>query len=123
MKVKNNMHVLKSLSFVAAAICISGALPLAVQAATKTMNEFTLTLKNHVFMPATLTVPAGQKIHIIMINQDNSEEEFDSDDLGREIWVKPLGQADVYFGPLKAGHYNFQGEMHASTAQGIIDVK
>ncbi len=94
-----------------------------LDAATATPVELTITLENHVFQPATLTAPVGQKIHLTIINRDDSEEEFDSDDLGREVWLKPKGQGEAYFGPLKAGRYSFQGEMHGSTAQGTFNVQ
>jgi plastocyanin len=79
-----------------------------------------LTLKDHRFSPASVTVPAGQTIHVELINQDPAVEEFDSVDLGVERDVTPHGRTSFKIGPLKPGTYSFMGELHAATAQGEI---
>ena len=80
----------------------------------------TLTLKNHRFTPATLTIPAGQKVRVTLINQDPATEEFDSHDLRLEEVVTPMGRINFNIGPLPAGQYSFMGEFHAGTAQGKV---
>lgn len=85
--------------------------------------EITIVLENHVFQPSVLSLPAGQKLSLTIINNDNTEEEFDSDDLGREVWLKPNGRSRVYLGPLQPGHYGFQGERHAASAHGVLNVQ
>ena len=80
----------------------------------------TLVLKNHRFTPATFTVPAGQKVHVTLINQDAATEEFDSHDLRLEQVVTPMGRITFNIGPLTAGQYSFMGEFHAGTAQGSV---
>jgi len=79
-----------------------------------------LTLKDHRFTPASVTVPAGQKVRIELINQDAAVEELDSADLGVERDVTPHGRTSFTIGPLKPGTYSFMGELHADTAQGEI---
>jgi plastocyanin len=79
-----------------------------------------LTLKDHRFSPASVTVPAGQTVRIELINQDPAVEEFDSVDLGVERDVTPHGRTSFKIGPLKPGTYSFMGELHADTAQGEI---
>ena len=80
----------------------------------------TLTLKGHRFTPASFDVPAGQKVRIVLINQDAATEEFDSHDLRVEELVTPNGRASFNIGPLRAGAYSFMGEFHAATAQGRV---
>ena len=80
----------------------------------------TLTLKNHRFTPSTFTVPADQKVHVTLINQDPATEEFDSHDLRLEEVVTPMGKISFDIGPLQAGQYSFMGEFHAETAQGKV---
>ena len=80
----------------------------------------TLTLSNHRFTPSTLTVPAGQRMRITLINQDPATEEFDSHDLRVEKLVTPRGRATFFIGPLRPGTYAFMGEFHPATAQGRI---
>lgn len=81
---------------------------------------FTLTMSNHRFTPNTLTVPAGQRVRITLINQDAATEEFDSHDLRVEKLVTPRGRATFFIGPLRPGSYAFMGEFHRATAQGRI---
>ena len=79
-----------------------------------------LTLKNHRFTPESVEVPAGQRVRIDLVNQDNATEEFDSEDLHVEKDVSPNGRVSFVVGPLKPGTYSFVGELHADTASGTI---
>lgn len=89
-------------------------------AQTAPATAVTLTLKDHVFTPAAVTVPAGQKITVTVINKDKSAEEFESHDLKVEKIVTPGGKITVTIGPLKPGTYSFVGEFHAKTAKGTV---
>ena len=80
----------------------------------------TLTLKNHRFTPATLTIPAGARVRVTLINQDPATEEFDSRDLQVEEVVTPMGRISFDIGPLEPGRYSFMGEFHPETAEGTI---
>jgi hypothetical protein len=80
----------------------------------------TLVLQDHRFTPSAVTVPAGQKVEIILINKDAAYEEFDSDELMTEQDVTPHGTVRFEIGPLKPGTYHFMGEHHPSTAQGVV---
>jgi hypothetical protein len=82
--------------------------------------DITLTLQDHRFTPSALTVPAGQKVRVTLINKDAATEEFDSHDLRVEQVVTPRGRISFSIGPLKPGDYAFMGEFHASTAQGKV---
>ncbi len=94
------------------------ALPGVLTAAPTADPTVVLTLKNHRFEPAKLTLPAGRKIHVRLINQDGAMEEFDSGDLKVEEEVTPHGRTDFTVGPLKPGTYAFMGEAHPATAAG-----
>ena len=96
------------------ALGLPGALP----AAPSADPTVVLTLKNHRFEPAKVTLPAGRKIHVRLINQDGAMEEFDSSDLKVEQDVTPHGRTDFTVGPLKPGTYAFMGEAHPATAEG-----
>lgn len=85
--------------------------------------EFTLTIREHKFEPAELKVPAGQKIRLIVVNEDDSAEEFESHELNREKIVAPKGRITVIVGPLEPGRYPFFGEFHMDTAQGALVVE
>lgn len=77
----------------------------------------------HKFIPDTLVVPANKKVKLLVINKDDSAEEFESFELRREKIVPANGQIKVNIGPLDPGEYNFFGEFHQKTAQGKIIAK
>ena len=89
-------------------------------AATAADPEFTITIREHKFDPAELKVPAGQKIKLLIVNMDDSAEEFESNELNREKIVAPKGRITVFVGPLEPGRYPFFGEFHMDTAQGAL---
>jgi hypothetical protein len=82
--------------------------------------EFRLVVKDHRFTPEVTTVPAGQKIKLIVENQDSTPEEFESYDLNREKIVPPGGTIVVFVGPLKPGRYEYFGEFNPKTARGWL---
>ena len=83
----------------------------------------TLTLKNHIFTPATFAIPQGMKVRINLTNLDGATEEFDSHDLNIEQLVTPHGRTSFLIGPLRPGTYTFMGEFHPGTAQGNVVVR
>lgn len=83
--------------------------------------EYQLTIKNHQFIPAQLVVPAGQKIKLVVLNQDSTPEEFESHSLSREKVIPGKSRGIIHVGPLTAGkQYEFFGEFHEKTARGAI---
>ena len=83
-------------------------------------TEYIVVIKNHVFDPAEITIPAGKKIKLQVDNQDATPEEFESHDLNREKVIPGKTKASIFIGPLKPGRYPFYGEFNAKTAQGVI---
>lgn len=83
-------------------------------------NEVALTIKNHLFTPAEIKVPANQRIKLNVHNQDSTPEEFESHSLNREKLIPGGAKAVIYIGPLKPGRYDFFGEFNQSTAKGVV---
>jgi plastocyanin len=83
-------------------------------------DDYTLTIRNHQFEPAELKIPAGQKIKLVVKNEDGTPEEFESKSLKREKVVAGKSQISLSIGPLNAGSYDFVGEFHEATAKGRI---
>ena len=82
--------------------------------------EFTLVIRDHRFEPAEIRVPAGQKIKLVVHNQDATPEEFESHELNREKVIAPGAKATLFIGPLSPGRYPFVGEFHEKTARGFV---
>jgi len=80
----------------------------------------TLVLKDHKFLPVEIHVKANQPNVITLVNRDDSAEEFDSTSLKVEKVVAGHDQGDVRLRPLAPGRYNFMGEFHSATAQGVV---
>ncbi len=87
-------------------------------------DEFSLSIKNHVFEPKVLKLPAGKKIKILVANQDATPAEFESKALNREKIIPGKSTGVINVGPLKPGRYDFVEEYHEAEtgAQGTIVV-
>lgn len=85
-------------------------------------QEFPVVLKNNLFYPAKITIPSNQKVKLVIDNQDDSIEEFDSFTLNREKVLFPQQKSVIYIGPLSPGHYAFFGEYHPNSARGVVIV-
>jgi plastocyanin len=82
-----------------------------------------LSLKNHAFAPREVAVPAGQKVRLIIANEDSTAAEFESFELRREKVVAANGTITVFAGPLDAGSYPFFDDFHRDTTTGTIVAK
>ena len=106
-------------SFLAGSL-ISMILLATAASASAAEPEALLILKNHRFEPVELKVPAGQRVKLVVYNQDSTAEEFESHDLNREKIVPPGAKATIFIGPLKPGRYSFVGEYNEATAKGVV---
>jgi hypothetical protein len=79
-----------------------------------------LEIRNHLFWPAELVVPANTRIKLMIRNNDPTPEEFESYTLNREKVIMGNRKAVVFIGPLLPGEYPFFGEFHPKTAQGKV---
>lgn len=81
---------------------------------------FELQIKDHLFQPSVIYVPAGEKVKLLVLNQDPSPEEFESFSLNREKVILGKGKASLFVGPLEPGKYEFFGEYNPDSAQGVL---
>ena len=90
---------------------------------TAAADPVELSLKEHKFSPADVTVPANQKFQIKVTNGDEGPAEFESHDLKVEKIVVPGGTVTVTAGPLKPGTYQFFDDYHPDDAKGTVTAK
>lgn len=83
-------------------------------------EDFVLTIKDHQFSPKELTVPAGQKIKLVIKNEDATPAEFESHGMKREKVVGAKAKITVFVGPLSAGRYEYFDDFHRDTTSGVI---
>ncbi len=101
-------------------VLMVAAAPFAASAAG--MPEFSLTIQNHRFEPATLKVPAGTKFKVRVTNKDSTPSEFESNEFNREKIVPPNSTVTVFIGPLDKGTYKFYDDFNRA-ATGVLIVE
>lgn len=84
--------------------------------------EINIVIKDHLFHPDTIEIPAGTRVKLIIDNQDPTPEEFESHDFNREKVIAGNSKATILVGPLEAGEYKFFGEFNEDSAQGKLIV-
>jgi hypothetical protein len=109
-------------------LCAAWWLQLSVFAAASfagTEPEYVIKILHHQFVPAELHIPKGIKVRIVLDNQDDAAEEFDSHSLNREKHVPPRSQAAIFIGPLAPGRYVYESESEVTggAALGVIVVE
>ena len=77
-------------------------------------------LKNHRFTPSVIKVKANQTAVIMLFNDDDTADEFDSSSLKVEKVVPGHAKGAIRLRPLPPGKYPFMGEFHSATAQGVV---
>jgi heme/copper-type cytochrome/quinol oxidase subunit 2 len=79
-----------------------------------------ISIKDHLFNPAEIHVPAGKPVVLKVTNEDATAEEFESSALKVEKVIPGGKSAIVRLRPLKPGQYSFMGEFNPGTAQGVV---
>jgi hypothetical protein len=83
-------------------------------------QEIEIVIRDHLFFPSMIEVPANQKIRLLIINEDPTPEEFESYELNREKVIPGNTRTVIFIGPLAPGEYPFFGEFYPRTAQGRV---
>ncbi len=84
---------------------------------------YELEIRDHLFQPEEIRVPAHTKVKLVVYNRDSTPEEFESYELNREKVIMGGRKANIFIGPLEPGVYPFFGEFNPRTAQGRIVVE
>lgn len=85
--------------------------------------EIQIEIRDHLFFPATVEIPANQKVRLMIINNDSTPEEFESYEMNREKVIPGNSKSVIFIGPLPPGEYPFFGEFFPKTAQGKVIAK
>ena len=92
-------------------------MPLAAQAKAPVIE---IEIRNHLFQPEEVLIPAHTKVKLVVYNRDKTPEEFESYELNREKVIMGGRKANIFIGPLEPGVYPFFGEFNPKTAQGRV---
>ncbi len=82
--------------------------------------SYAISIQNHHFSPATVSVKAGQKIKLIVTNSGSKPAEFESAELNREKVIAGGSSAVIYVGPLEPGSYPFFDDFDPSNKGQIV---
>ncbi|HXH01831.1 MAG TPA: cupredoxin domain-containing protein [Candidatus Competibacteraceae bacterium] len=93
---------------------------LALNALAEELPVFKLEVRDGVFAPTRLEVPAGTKFKIELHNTGSSAIEFESKPLRKEKVLGPGAQSFVVIHGLEPGEYPFFDEFHQDIGQGVI---
>ena len=83
-------------------------------------KTYEITIKDHLFSPAEIKVPANEPAILHVKNLDSTPEEFESHSLKIEKIIAGNSEAKIRLRPVEAGSYKFEGEFNPKTAQGMI---
>lgn len=87
------------------------------------MPVYRLDVRDGVFEPATIEVPAGTRFKIEISNVGKGPIEFESRDLRQEKVLAPGAKSSVVINALKPGTYTFFDEYHMGLPKGKIIVR
>jgi plastocyanin len=82
--------------------------------------EIVITIKDRHFVPNDVPFPAGQKVKLVVKNEDATTSEFESVDFHREKVVQSGGEITVFIGPLDPGTYEFFDDFHPETRGHLV---
>lgn len=99
------------------------ALLLAATAAHAEPPAFALTLRDHRFEPAEITIPAVTRVRFVVRNLDPTAAEFESDDFKAEKVIPAGREVTVFIPPLKPGVYEFHDEYNEAPSKSRLIVK
>jgi plastocyanin len=81
---------------------------------------YDLMLREHVFEPSELKVPAGKPFKIKFRNTNSAPAELESKSLKVEKVVAGSAEATVNVRALEPGRYEFVDEFHEDEAKGVV---
>lgn len=87
------------------------------------LKTFKLEIKDGVFTPLNIEVPAKTKIKIEITNTGKTAAEFESTELRKEKVLGPGVTSFVVIAPLRPGEYPFFDDFHLDMPKGKLIVK
>jgi hypothetical protein len=109
------MSVRSATSLLLAALLLVAGSALAADPASAELH-----IRDQQFVPGQLTIAAGTKVELLVVNEDALPAEFESMDLSREVVVPGHSQVRIFIGPLDAGKYRFFNDFHQQSVGWIV---
>jgi hypothetical protein len=109
---------MKPILVIFAAATLAGAE--ATPARAEDLQTDSLALKNDRFAPTEIHVPNGKPFFFSVKNLDDTADEFEMHSPPVEKLIPPGEEAKVRIPPLAVGRFDFKGDFHSDTAEGVI---
>lgn len=87
------------------------------------LQSYELRVKNGLFRPSEIKVPENTKFKLVVHNDGDRVEEFDSISLRREKIIPAKSKVVIVIAPLKKGVYEFLAEFSTNQGTGRIIVE
>jgi hypothetical protein len=110
-------------SCISITLALGGVLAFGSPASAEDSATVRVALKDHHFVPAEPTAPAGKPITIEVTNMDPTPSEFESKTLRVEKVVNGGGKITLQIRALSPGRYRFFDDYHEDTTEGFLVVK
>ena len=91
--------------------------------AAEELPAFDVVVRDGVFVPRTLEVPAGRRIKLILINEGPGPLELENDEMRIEKVLSAGARSFVVLPNLKPGEYDFIDEFNPITGELKVVVK
>ncbi len=95
----------------------SGTLPGGNAVAAGELPAFEIVVRDGVFIPSRLEVPAGQRVKLVLINEGPGPLEFENDEMRIEKVLNAGARSFVVLPKLKPGEYDFVDEFNPITGE------
>ena len=104
-----------------AALFVAASFAVALPGANAAPRQvFHITIEKQAFTPTTLTIPADQRVKLMVKNADVAPAEFESSDFHSEVVIPGKTELPVYVGPLKPGTYTFFNDFHPQSKGTLV---
>jgi len=91
--------------------------------AAEELPAYEVVVRDGVFVPRTLEVPAGRRIKLVLINEGPGPLEFENDEMRIEKVIGPGVRSFVVLPRLKPGQYDFADEYNPITGEFSVIAK
>jgi len=92
-------------------------LPGGMAVAAGELPAFEVVVRDGVFIPKTVEVPAGQRVKLVLINEGPGPLEFENDEMRIEKVLSAGARSFVVLPKLKPGEYDFIDEFNPITGE------
>ncbi len=103
-----------------AALGLSATLGCCAPARAEDLQNYSVLLKDHHFVPPEIHVPAGKAFQLEVINQEEQADEFEMSSPPLEKVVQPGAVGKLRVRPLSKGRFEFFDDFHPEAKGAIV---